>query len=98
MSGSDIKEACREAAMWPVREFIKQGKGKGGGGKAGEMGIKEGMRGLRTDDFFRQRGRPNEDLDGDDEDDSTDTGIAKEGVVEELTTEDEDGYSASIES
>ncbi|KAH0544301.1 hypothetical protein FGG08_001564 [Glutinoglossum americanum] len=52
MSGSDIKEACRDAAMVPVREFIRH-----------KIGTREQMqgidpndvRGVRTDDFF---GRP----------------------------------------
>lgn len=53
MSGSDIKEACRDAAMVPVREFFRDAKAKG-------MSIKtvrpEKMRGLRTDDFFGRSG------------------------------------------
>ncbi|KAF1946890.1 AAA-domain-containing protein [Clathrospora elynae] len=55
MSGSDIKEACRDAAMGPVREYIRRKKADGtlnerrGRGKA----IGEGdVRGLRTEDFF----------------------------------------------
>ncbi|EHY59038.1 mitochondrial dynamin GTPase Msp1 [Exophiala dermatitidis] len=51
MSGSDIKEACREAAMIPVREMIKRQRESGqriDQMKAGEV------RGLRTTDFFRQ--------------------------------------------
>jgi SpoVK/Ycf46/Vps4 family AAA+-type ATPase len=53
MSGSDIKEACRDAAMVPVREHIRNMK------KSGEnvRGIKsEAVRGLQTEDFFGQRG------------------------------------------
>ncbi|KIW19476.1 hypothetical protein PV08_00048 [Exophiala spinifera] len=49
MSGSDIKEACREAAMVPVREMIKRQRQNGTrieNMKAGEI------RGLRTSDFF----------------------------------------------
>lgn len=53
MSGSDIKEACRDAAMVPVREFFREAKAKG-------LNIKnvraENMRGLQTDDFFGRRG------------------------------------------
>ncbi|KAL2443700.1 Outer mitochondrial transmembrane helix translocase [Exophiala dermatitidis] len=51
MSGSDIKEACREAAMIPVREMIRRQRESGqriDQMKAGEV------RGLRTTDFFRQ--------------------------------------------
>lgn len=49
MSGSEIKEACREAAMIPVREMIRQQRQSGQRMdqlKAGHV------RGLRTDDFF----------------------------------------------
>ena len=53
MSGSEIKEACREAAMIPVREMIR-GQRQNGQRldqlRAGEV------RGLRTEDFFVQTG------------------------------------------
>ncbi|KAH9812156.1 Protein MSP1 [Teratosphaeria destructans] len=53
MSGSDIKEACRDAAMVPIREYIKDAKAKG----RGVRDIKSEMvRGLQTDDFFGRRG------------------------------------------
>lgn len=52
MSGSDIKEACRDAAMVPVREYIKYHKERGRSMK----GIKsEQVRGLQTEDFFGLR-------------------------------------------
>ncbi|KAK3621661.1 mitochondrial dynamin GTPase Msp1 [Elasticomyces elasticus] len=52
MSGSDIKEACRDAAMVPVREYIRNTKAKGGNMR----GIRgEDVRGLQTDDFFGRR-------------------------------------------
>lgn len=53
MSGSDIKEACRDAAMCPVREFIKERK------KSGDplRGVNpDEVRGLRTDDFLGRKG------------------------------------------
>jgi SpoVK/Ycf46/Vps4 family AAA+-type ATPase len=58
MSGSDIKEACRDAAMVPVREFIRH--------KIGTREQMEGIdpsdvRGVRTDDFFGQ-GRKREQV------------------------------------
>ncbi|KAK4544084.1 hypothetical protein LTR36_004582 [Oleoguttula mirabilis] len=54
MSGSDIKEACRDAAMVPVREYIKAAKASG---RSMGRGIKsEAVRGLQTDDFFGRRG------------------------------------------
>jgi SpoVK/Ycf46/Vps4 family AAA+-type ATPase len=53
MSGSDIKEACRDAAMAPVREFMREHRGAAGKSMAP---VDPGrFRGIRTDDFF---GRP----------------------------------------
>ncbi|KAF2164414.1 hypothetical protein M409DRAFT_56681 [Zasmidium cellare ATCC 36951] len=52
MSGSDIKEACRDAAMVPVREYIKTAKASG---KSMNRSIKgDAVRGLQTDDFFNR--------------------------------------------
>ncbi|RMY77209.1 hypothetical protein D0862_13599 [Hortaea werneckii] len=53
MSGSDIKEACRDAAMVPVREYIKKTRGSGRPMKAVKG---EQVRGLQTEDFFGLRG------------------------------------------
>jgi SpoVK/Ycf46/Vps4 family AAA+-type ATPase len=53
MSGSDIKEACRDAAMVPVREFIKQQREQG----VTMTGVSaEAVRGIRTEDFFGRKG------------------------------------------
>ena len=53
MSGSDIKEACRDAAMVPVREFIKKQRDRG----VAMAGVSpENVRGVRTDDFFGRKG------------------------------------------
>lgn len=49
MSGSDIKEACREAAMIPMREFIRRKKAKGERIKKMKP---DDIRGLRTEDFY----------------------------------------------
>ncbi|KAG2416622.1 ATPase family AAA domain-containing protein [Aspergillus terreus] len=49
MSGSDIKEACRDAAMVPVRELIRQKKSDGQ--QMTSVDPKD-VRGLRTEDFF----------------------------------------------
>ena len=49
MSGSDIKEACRDAAMVPVREMIRQQRESGR--RMNEVRAKE-VRGLRSEDFF----------------------------------------------
>ncbi|KAK5657676.1 hypothetical protein OQA88_2748 [Cercophora sp. LCS_1] len=53
MSGSDIKEACRDAAMVPVREYIREKRASGG-----SMAHVNGndVRGIRTEDFFGRRG------------------------------------------
>ncbi|KAH9222056.1 P-loop containing nucleoside triphosphate hydrolase protein [Leptodontidium sp. 2 PMI_412] len=53
MSGSDIKEACRDAAMVPVREFIKEQRERG----VAMSGVRtESVRGVRTEDFFGCKG------------------------------------------
>ncbi|PRQ71829.1 putative MSP1-intra-mitochondrial sorting protein [Rhodotorula toruloides] len=53
LSGSDLKEACRNAAMVPVREYMRQNLGTGGQidvekVKAGKFNIRP----LRLSDFF----------------------------------------------
>ena len=53
MSGSDIKEACRDAAMAPVRELIREKKAAGL--QMNTVDPKE-VRGLRTEDFFSRAG------------------------------------------
>ncbi|KAM5442680.1 mitochondrial dynamin GTPase Msp1 [Microsporum ferrugineum] len=53
MSGSDIKEACRDAAMVPVRELIRHKR------EAGAMihSVDPAeVRGVRTTDFFKRAG------------------------------------------
>lgn len=53
MSGSDIKEACRDAAMVPMRESIREHRASGQSMSA----IKpDRIRGLRTEDFFGRKG------------------------------------------
>lgn len=53
MSGSDIKEACRDAAMLPMREYIREQTASGQRMSAINPGR---IRGLRTDDFFGRKG------------------------------------------
>ena len=53
MSGSDIKEACRDAAMVPVREYIR--KKTAAGSEMDAVNPSE-IRGLRTTDFFGSAG------------------------------------------
>jgi len=56
MSGSDLTEACRDAAMVPVREFIKERVSQGR--KVGEMGLgtinRDEVRAIGNKDFFRK--------------------------------------------
>ena len=53
MSGSEIKEACREAAMIPVREMIR---GQTQSGTRLDQVQAAKVRGLRTQDFFVRTG------------------------------------------
>lgn len=53
MSGSDIKEACRDAAMVPMREYIRARQAAG----QSMAGVDPSrIRGLRTEDFFGRKG------------------------------------------
>ncbi|TGZ82626.1 AAA-domain-containing protein [Ascodesmis nigricans] len=57
MSGSDLTEACRDAAMVPVREYIKNkvAEGKKSGADVSISNISKGeVRGVRNADFFRK--------------------------------------------
>lgn len=53
LSGSDIKEACRDAAMVPVREYMRQHRQKGGSMSAVDP---TQFRALRSDDFLGREG------------------------------------------
>ncbi|PGH15052.1 hypothetical protein AJ80_05677 [Polytolypa hystricis UAMH7299] len=53
MSGSDIKEACRDAAMVPMRELIRSKRAAGGMIEAVDPSH---VRGLRSADFFIRAG------------------------------------------
>lgn len=92
MSGSDIKEACRDAAMFPVREYIKNRQARG----ATLRGVDpKQVRGIRSADFFRKPGTQKE-LDVDDDDDASDTDVNSVGRVatesDESSESEEDDY------
>lgn len=53
MSGSDLKEACRDAAMVPMREYIRQHRASG---SSMSQVNPDQIRGIRTEDFFGRRG------------------------------------------
>lgn len=53
MSGSDIKEACRDAAMAPVREFIREHRASGNAMSSIDP---KKVRGMKTEDFFGRKG------------------------------------------
>lgn len=52
MSGSDIKEACRDAAMAPVREYMRLHREEG---KRMAAVDPSQFRGIRTEDFLAHR-------------------------------------------
>jgi SpoVK/Ycf46/Vps4 family AAA+-type ATPase len=94
MSGSDIKEACRDAAMGPVREYIRQMK-KEGRLKSGRGVDPDAVRGLRTEDFFgRGRGLREAELD----DVKDEVVNARDGGRRIHTTEESEDGSSSTES
>jgi len=79
LSGSELREACREAAMGPVREHIRERKSSGKDVK----GVRpDDIRGLRTEDFFQTAATSRDALhgidDGTDEDDDYDYDIGDE--------------------
>ncbi|KAI1434686.1 P-loop containing nucleoside triphosphate hydrolase protein [Xylaria sp. CBS 124048] len=53
MPGSDIKEACRDAAMVPVREYIREHRASKHPMSSLEAG---NVRAMRTEDFFGRKG------------------------------------------
>ncbi|KAF4993870.1 hypothetical protein FGRMN_6166 [Fusarium graminum] len=53
LSGSDLKEACRDAAMVPVREYMRQHRESG---QAMSTVDPRHFRGIRSDDFIGREG------------------------------------------
>lgn len=88
MSGSDIKEACRDAAMVPIRECIKEAKASG---RSMNRRIKsDAVRGLQTDDFFGRKGGSMQlQRTEPDEDDQQSTGSGSTEEVEEFNDVEE---------
>ncbi|KAL4748526.1 hypothetical protein BDW72DRAFT_153676 [Aspergillus terricola var. indicus] len=85
MSGSDIKEACRDAAMVPVREFIRQKTAQGL--KITSVDPSE-VRGLRTEDFFARAGGSQRFIPATTQDISLEAGSEKEwGTEDEAASE-----------
>jgi SpoVK/Ycf46/Vps4 family AAA+-type ATPase len=81
MSGSDIKEACRDAAMVPVREFIRAQRARG----VSMSGVQpETVRGVRTADFFGSRSQ--------DVKDNTSQRSSSKKIKEKKTAESSDEY------
>lgn len=92
MSGSDIKEACRDAALVPVRQFIRQKREQG---ERMEGINPDEVRGLRTEDFFsgkaslqtvaeeylpRRRGKVEEEELTEEEDEGDDDEVEAESI------------------
>ncbi|CAN3356078.1 outer mitochondrial transmembrane helix translocase [Diutina catenulata] len=53
-SGSDLRELCREAAILPVREYIRENYDYKSGALAGDDGDDFPVRPLRTSDFIKE--------------------------------------------
>ncbi|PPJ58763.1 hypothetical protein CBER1_10910 [Cercospora berteroae] len=87
MSGSDIKEACRDAAMVPIREYIKEQRRSG---QTMNKRIRpDAVRGLQTDDFFGRRGgAPQMQIQESDDDRAGDNSDSTEEVEEFDDTEE----------
>ncbi|KAH9868841.1 hypothetical protein J1614_007916 [Plenodomus biglobosus] len=100
MSGSDIKEACRDAAMGPVREYIRRKKADGTL-KSSRGVAADDVRGLRTEDFFG-RGKGLREMNGVDdtreEMNARVRGMGGGGGRVHTTEEEEESSSASEET
>lgn len=101
MSGSDIKDCCRDAAMAPVREYIKKIKKEGGGLRGVDA---RDVRGVRTEDFFGTRGSVHnirgvpvkQDIDEvDDDSDDRDRKIESVSTTSSSTGETEEDFRDS---
>jgi ATPase family AAA domain-containing protein 1 len=61
MSGSDLKEACRDAAMIPMREYIRASRASG---ESMSKVNPAQIRGIRTEDFFAKVGAKTRQVSG----------------------------------
>jgi ATPase family AAA domain-containing protein 1 len=80
MSGSELKEASRDAAMIPVREMIQVQRRSGRRMDEIQPGV---VRGLRTEDFWGSQRRPREVKPSDKDDPDWDTDQSGESEVSE---------------
>jgi len=96
MSGSDIKEACRDAAMGPVREYIR--KQKANGTLQSSRGMAQAdVRGLRTEDFFGRGKGLREMHSVDDTREELNARVRSTAQVHTTEEEEEDSTSGSSE-
>jgi SpoVK/Ycf46/Vps4 family AAA+-type ATPase len=94
MSGSDIKEACRDAAMGPVREYIRKMKKEG----RLRQGVNpKDVRGLQTEDFFG-RGRGLREVDELDDVQGEVVNVKEDGRRIHTTEESDTTSSSGTES
>jgi SpoVK/Ycf46/Vps4 family AAA+-type ATPase len=100
MSGSDIKEACRDAAMGPVREYIRRKKADGSIKRHTRGGMDAAnVRGLRTEDFFG-RGRAAREMEALDDvkDEVVNVKNGDSRKIHTTDSSDEDGSSEGTQS
>lgn len=96
MSGSGIKEACRDAAMGPVREYIRRRKADGTLQSSRGVAQRD-VRGLRTEDFFG-RGKGSSEMNAVDDTREEMNARVRRAVVHTTSESEEASSSASTAS